>query len=191
MTTQPHKPNTEIIILDGQTTTEQAHSQGQSDFFNQPDASGKPAKRLFKYDGQYYEDPGLEYSVQDILNFLAQTYPELASGTWSSRTLPDGTEEITFVKVTGEKGVEVSPQVLADQLCQGTHPTRFQASETLAELLATEEAGRLNADQLLVLAPQIEAALQQAERISQQSQRMVAQCLRLKPVPWPKIPLGF
>jgi PRTRC genetic system protein C len=190
MTTQPHKPKDEIIILDGQTG--QAHdSQGQSDFFSQADATGKPARRLFIYDGQYYEDPGPEYSAQDILNFLAQTYPELQSGTWSSRTLPDGTQEITFVKVTGEKGAEISPQVLADQLCQSTNPTRFQASETLAELLATEEAGSLRADQLLAQAPRIEAALQQAERISQQSQRMVAQCLRLKPVPWPKIPLGF
>jgi PRTRC genetic system protein C len=183
MTTQPHKAKDEIIILDGQS--------GQADFFGEANPAGKPARRLFIYDGQYYEDPGPEYSVRDILNFLAQTYPELASGTWSSRNLPDGTEEITFVKVTGEKGAEVTPQVVADRLCQGAGPTRFQASETLAHLLAAEETSQLSADQLLALASQIEAALGQAERISQQSQRMVAQCLRLTPVPWPKIPLGF
>jgi PRTRC genetic system protein C len=84
----------------------------QANFFDQP-ADGspllsgpivQPAKRLFLYDGQVFDDPGPEYGVQDVLNFLAQTYPELANGTWHSRTLPDGTEEITFVKVTGEKG---------------------------------------------------------------------------------------
>jgi len=67
-------------------------------------APPRPAKRVFRYDGQYFEDPGSEYSTQEVLGFLAETYPELTSGTWTSRTLPDGSEEITFVKVTGEKG---------------------------------------------------------------------------------------
>ena len=67
-------------------------------------APQRPAKRLFLYDNQYFEDPGSEYSTQEVLGFLAETYPELTSGTWTSRTLPDGSEEITFVKVTGEKG---------------------------------------------------------------------------------------
>lgn len=91
----------------------------QSNFF-EPQESDKPApeayptperparKRVFLYDNQIFEDPGPEYSVQDVLNFLAQTYPELGNGTWTSRTLPDDTEEITFVKVTGEKGNQVS-----------------------------------------------------------------------------------
>lgn len=86
----------------------------QADFFEGQDqaeppllpgpTAQKPAKRVFLYDGQVFEDPGPEYTTQDVLNFLAQTYPALANGTWTSRTLPDGTEEITFVKVTGEKG---------------------------------------------------------------------------------------
>ena len=75
------------------------------------DQASAAAKRIFIYDGQVFDDPGPEYSVQDVLNFLAQTYPELANGTWHSRTLPDGApggvEEITFVKVTGEKGGHV------------------------------------------------------------------------------------
>ncbi|RMG66376.1 MAG: hypothetical protein D6722_15110 [Bacteroidetes bacterium] len=66
-------------------------------------AAAQP-QRLFYYDNQLFEDPGPEYSNRDILNFLAETYPELRQGSWSSRTLPDGTEEVTFHKVTGEKG---------------------------------------------------------------------------------------
>jgi PRTRC genetic system protein C len=68
------------------------------------EAETTPKKRVFIYNGQLFEDPGPEYSIGDILNFLSSTYPELASGSWTSRTLPDGTEEITFVKVTGDKG---------------------------------------------------------------------------------------
>ena len=86
----------------------------QANFFEQPKAqnqtgdiitsSNRPKKRVFLYGGKVFEDPGPEYSIQDIMGFLAETYPELTSGTWSSRALPDGSEEITFVKVTGEKG---------------------------------------------------------------------------------------
>ncbi len=63
-----------------------------------------PARRIFSYDNQLFQDLGPEYSIQNILNILASTYPELENGTWSERTLPDGVQEITFVKVTGEKG---------------------------------------------------------------------------------------
>ena len=81
----------------------------QANFFEQQQPllqapPGQPAKRVFIYDNQFFADPGAEYSIQDVLNFLAETYPELENGTWSERSLPDGSQEITFVKVTGEKG---------------------------------------------------------------------------------------
>ena len=84
-------------------TQQNFFEQSQTDVprLNPPAA---PKKRVFVYDGAYFEDPGSEYTVQDVLKYLSQTYPELENGTWHSRTLPDGTEEITFVKVTGEKG---------------------------------------------------------------------------------------
>ena len=84
----------------------------QTNFFDQAAEPGPlpqlnppaPAKRAFFYDGTYFEDPGPDYSTQAVLDLLARTYPELEGGTWTSRTLPDGSEEITFVKVTGDKG---------------------------------------------------------------------------------------
>lgn len=84
----------------------QPQSEAESEpvvILNEP-ATNKPKKRVFLYDGQYFEDPGPEYTITDVLNFLAQTYPELENGTWHSRLMPDDTEEITFVKVTGDKG---------------------------------------------------------------------------------------
>ena len=177
----------------------------QSNFFNpsQPENDGptmyqapdRPASgRIFLYDNQVFEDPGAEYSTQDVLNFLAQTYPELGNGTWTSRTLPDGAEEITFVKVTGEKGNgnTVTPRHLIDTIYR-LQSTEVEAITLLDQLtrLENEETPRLDAMRLLAMTPAIEAALQQAEQISSDSQRIVRQCLELTPIPHPKVPLGF
>jgi PRTRC genetic system protein C len=157
---------------------------------NEP-ATNKPKKRVFQYDGQYFEDPGAEYTITDVLNFLAQTYPELENGTWHSRLLPDDTEEITFVKVTGEKGVDVTAHLIAERLVAGTRPTRIQAIELLNQFIAVETEGALTVSYLLAAEPRIEAALHQAEQVAQASQRIVARCLALKSVPLPRVPLGF
>jgi PRTRC genetic system protein C len=146
------------------------------------------------YDHQLFEDPGGEYSTQDVLNFLATTYPELGNGTWTSRVLPDGSEEITFVKVTGEKGSgnTVTPRhLIAALYC--LNPTEVEAVTLLDQItsLETEVTSKLDAMRLLAMTPAIKAALQQAERISNDSQRIVRQCLELTPIPHPKVPLGF
>lgn len=172
----------------------------QNDFFDQSQPepvvilnppAGKPRKRVFVYDGQYFEDPGPEYSPEDVLGFLARTYPELEQGTWHSRSLPDGTEEITFVKIAGEKGAEVTAHLIAKRLAASTQPTAIQAIDTLKELLALENGSSLTVAALLAATPRIEAALYQAEQVAQASQRMTARCLALKPVPLPSVPLGF
>ncbi len=67
-------------------------------------------KRIFTYDGQVFEDPGPEYSNDDVLKILINTYPDLGNGTWVSNRIPDPAvpgewlDEVTFVKHTGEKG---------------------------------------------------------------------------------------
>jgi PRTRC genetic system protein C len=91
------QPLSQAPIFDTPPGSAQQPLTGQSDAARRP--------RQFYYDGQLFEDPGPEYSPQDILNFLAATYPELRQGSWTRRTLPDGSEEITFHKVTGEKGL--------------------------------------------------------------------------------------
>ena len=168
----------------------------QTNFFSQPQnpppqlnaPANPPRRRVYVYDNQYFDDPGPDYTPQDVLRLLAQSYPELENGTWTTRTMPDGAEEIAFVKVTGEKGNTVSPRLIVTSLFNQTSPASIQAIETLKELAAS---GPLSANELLALAPQIEAALQQADRISEQSTRIVARCLLLKPVPHPRVPLGF
>jgi PRTRC genetic system protein C len=176
----------------------------QSDFFSlhQPSTqepvivvsestTRKPKQRVFVYDGQDFEDPGPQYSIEDVLRFLAQTYPELEDGAWNSRLMPDETEEITFVKVTGEKGGEVTAHLIARRLTAGVQPSRIQATNLLNQLIAAEAEGALTVPYLLEAEPQIEAALHQAEQVAQASQRILARCLALKAVPLPQVPLGF
>jgi len=102
-------------------------------------ASAPPTQRTFVYDGQYFSDPGAEYSVQDVLLFLAQDYPELENATYNSRTLPDGAagavEEITFVKVAGEKGADgITAGDIAVRLIK-VAPAQLEATRLARQLL--------------------------------------------------------
>jgi PRTRC genetic system protein C len=166
----------------------------QSNFFNQeptqaPLNDPAPAghKRLFVYDGQYWDDPGPAYTPNDVRLLLAKTYPALENGSWTSRILPDGVEEITFVKTMGEKGA--SARQVTDALLGA--PPAFELSRMTNILADLEQGGPLSAVELAALAPRIEAALHEAERLSQQSHRMTLRCLQLKPIPASTLPLGF
>ena len=123
---QPPDPRPEEVIILNEPTT------------------NKPKKRVFVYDGQYFEDPGAEYTIEDVLSFLASTYPELENGAWNSRLMPDGAEEITFVKVTGEKGVDVTSHLIAERLASGTQPTRIQAIQLLNQLMDRRKRWRVD-----------------------------------------------
>ncbi|GAB4430173.1 MAG: hypothetical protein Kow0031_10980 [Anaerolineae bacterium] len=69
--------------------------------------NARPRERRFVYDGKEFEDPGSQYSIRDVMMYLAQTYPELANGSWTKAAYHDY-DEITFYKVTGEKGLDRS-----------------------------------------------------------------------------------
>jgi PRTRC genetic system protein C len=60
--------------------------------------------RVFKYNGEAYEDPGPEYTPEEIRSHLATIYPEVAQAEIQEKTLEDGTVEVTFVKRAGTKG---------------------------------------------------------------------------------------
>lgn len=48
-----------------------------------------------------------------------------------------------------------------------------------------------NVDDMLALAPEIEAARDQASEIASRSERIVERCSELKPIPSPTVPTGF
>jgi PRTRC genetic system protein C len=156
-----------------------------------PDPTGPVYRpRHFYYDGQLFEDPGPEYSPQDILNFLAATYPELRNGTWTQRTLPDGSEEITFHKVTGEKGAAVTVAQLLQALdtVQPRRIAAFALTQQITTLVATEQ---LTPETMLAMGPEIEAALKEAERLSTSGGRITGQILAIPASPHNRVPLGF
>lgn len=163
----------------------------QTGFFNTPapeQLNTTPKKRVFVYDNQYFEDPGPQYSPEEVMRLLARTYPALENGSWTSRSLADGSEEITFVKVAGEKGT-VSARVITAALLETPPANLALTLETIHDLTGGDPFSA--ADLLGALTPRIEAALHQADQFASLSQHMVLRCLQLHPIPQPTLPLGF
>lgn len=65
--------------------------------------------RIFKYNEHTFQDPGEEYTVEDVKRALAATFPDIAQATTETQTA-----EITFVKRSGTKGAAASREALAD-----------------------------------------------------------------------------
>ena len=61
-------------------------------------------RRLFRYGGQTFPDPGPAYSVENVLRHLQGFLPELAQAKVEEKQLPDGMLEITFSKQVARKG---------------------------------------------------------------------------------------
>jgi len=61
-------------------------------------------QRVFRYNNQTYEDPGADYSTEDVKKHLSSIYPEVAQAEVQTRDLEDGRQEVTFVKRAGTKG---------------------------------------------------------------------------------------
>lgn len=60
--------------------------------------------RIFKYNDNTFQDPGPEWSVEDVKSALAQSFPEIAQSTTTQRDLGNGDTEIVFIKKSGTKG---------------------------------------------------------------------------------------
>jgi PRTRC genetic system protein C len=81
--------------------TEQTKAQDTQ----QPQAEEKkPPRRIFKYGDQQWEDPGQEYTDEEVRKHLQTHFPELAKCRIVRNTLDDGTIEVSFEKVAGRKG---------------------------------------------------------------------------------------
>ena len=86
--------------------------------------------------------------------------------------------------------MKLEPHQLADCLLK-LSPARLLALELVNRIQAAGETGSLDAVTLLQMSPEIEAALAQAERLTNTNRRIVRQCLQLPPTPLPQVPLGF
>ena len=61
-------------------------------------------RRIFKYGGKEFPDPGAEYTSQQVLDHIKNFFPELGNATIDETQLEDGTLEITFSKQVTTKG---------------------------------------------------------------------------------------
>ncbi|MCB0156035.1 MAG: hypothetical protein KDF65_14670, partial [Anaerolineae bacterium] len=66
----------------------------------------------------------------------------------------------------------------ASQLAQQLHQLSFSELRALRLNQEIEQLAPLTAAQILALAPQIEAALAESNRLSEQSRRIIHQCLQ-------------
>ncbi len=67
-------------------------------------------------------------------------------------------------------------------------PRPLAALELLHQLYAAQPA---TVDEVLAVAPDIEAAINEAEKLAERSRQAVNRCLELKPTSAPQTPSGF
>lgn len=143
--------------------------------------------RRFLYDGEYFDDPGPQYSIRDVLSFLARSYPDLANGSWSKVELPDY-DVITFYKVAGEKGLTAADLLSA---LDTIPPDDLPAIGLTEQLLQMERTGELTIDALAKMSADIQAAHRSMRTVEMQSAQTLDRVLHLPAAPHPRVPLGF
>lgn len=60
--------------------------------------------RIFIYGDNRYDDPGPDFTIDDVRKHLSQFFPELGQATFSEKKIDDDTVEVTFAKKVGTKG---------------------------------------------------------------------------------------
>ena len=149
--------------------------------------TSNPSRRVFVYEGHRFDDPGAEYSVEQVQNHLVVYFPAVAHAAVEEKALPDGTVEVTFRKQVARKGSSDAGRLslLLDELAAALpydDPLAELAASlgsplSLAAILDARETLQTNADQ----------AFAQADRTS----RVVKRCVHLSPAPLHGVPSGF
>lgn len=65
--------------------------------------------RVFKYGAMTLEDPGIQYSPEQVMAFYANTYAELTNAAVEGPEEKDGKNLYTFRKAVGTKGASDGP----------------------------------------------------------------------------------
>ncbi|MCP4992929.1 MAG: hypothetical protein GY934_03950 [Gammaproteobacteria bacterium] len=193
---------TSTIIL---PSSNNEHQQQQ---FDLPQPEPTP-RRVYVVDGQVFTAPegGVVYTIEQVRDQLAQTYPELSSATWSVDILPDGTEEVSFYKVTGEKGqvplftgekgaTDLDPNTrLIRQIVASLRqmpPANIKAIKLTRQLIQAEHSPQgIGIEQVMQFGPELQQALTQLDALESYHERSLDACKRLEPAPSPHVPLGF
>jgi len=157
----------------------------------QTDAS---VRRVFRYADKVFPDPGVAYSVEQVLAHLRTFFPELGHAKTEERELPDGTREITFSKQVTRKGALSAP--LAEQAAIDTLVTALTAVpeydnplNPVYEVLIKERPLTLH-----TLRQHTQLLHDHADQLHDQTfavNKVILSCKRLSPTPLLHLPLGF
>lgn len=149
-----------------------------------------PARRVFIYGDHRFEDPGGEYTVEQIRTHLAAYFPELAHATTEEKTLPDGTVEITFRKQVARKGsgdeTDSRLTLLLSEL-EAAPPY----NDPLAELTATLGWEPLSLAAVLDAHETLQGHANHVFGLAARTEQVVKRCLDLPASPMRGVPLGF
>ena len=149
------------------------------------------ARRVFVYGDHRFDDPGAEYTVEQIRQHLTQYFVELAHATTEEKTLPDGTVEITFRKQVARKGTaDAGRLALLLRELEALAPYE----DPLAELTATLGREPLSLAAILDARESLQTHADRVFGLAGRTAQVVNQCLDLPPSPQAQrscAPLGF
>lgn len=149
-----------------------------------------PARRVFVYDGHRFDDPGAEYSVEQVQNHLVLYFPAIAHAVVEEKTLPDGTREITFRKQVARKGSGIGEHrtlvILLAEL--GTIPPYDYPFTELCVMLGS---GPLTLAAILDARDTLQVHADRVFGLADRTTRTIERCVSLPPRPLPGLPSGF
>lgn len=149
-----------------------------------------PARRVFIYGDHRFEDPGGEYTVEQIRTHLTAYFPELAHATTEEKTLPDGTVEITFRKQVARKGSGDESDSRLTMLLSELE-AMLPYNDPLAELTATLGREPLTLAAILDARDTLQTHANQVFGLADRTTQVVKRCMELSPSPTRDVPLGF
>jgi PRTRC genetic system protein C len=157
----------------------------------QTDAS---VRRVFRYADKVFPDPGAEYSVEQVLQHLRTFFPELGHARTEEKTLPDGTQEITFSKQVTRKGAlpapAAAPAAIDILVTALTAVAEYDSPlNPVYEVLIKERPLTLH-----TLRQHTQLLHDHADQMHDQTfavNKVILPCKRLAPTPLLHLPLGF
>jgi PRTRC genetic system protein C len=139
--------------------------------------------RVFKYLDHTIDDPGPDYTIEQVRQALVPFFPELSRATVQEETLPSGAVQVTFTKQATTKGSVIGE--VAERL-QGLPP----AADPLGRLLQ-EIVPPLTLQGLLAVQEAVRVCVSQGAMTGDRTRKAVARCLQLQPIPLGQPPVGF
>jgi PRTRC genetic system protein C len=152
--------------------------------------STAPSRRVFIYGDHRFDDPGREYTAEQVRQHLVQYFPELAHAATEEKALPDGTVEITFRKQVARKGAGAETENRLSLLLAGLEAVP-PYEDPLAELIAALGPEPLTLAAILDARETLQTHAGQVENLGGRTEQVVKRCLELPPSPTHGVPLGF